>query len=134
LSAFFGSYSIGYFTSPLINKTPNFCHCFENPIKYPPGKIEAEKLPPPLDIQSPQLEGVHGGEMLFKLSTVAEIKIKTAFSSANGGVCRKFESFVRNLEGFAPPPPPEKVNFRHWLSTPDIHSEKHHKHHIHLIT
>jgi hypothetical protein len=106
LSAFFGSYSIGYFTSPLINKTPNFCHCFENPIKYPPGKIEAEKLPPPLDIQSPQLEGVHGDEMLFKLSTVAEIKIKTAFSSANGGVCRKFESFVRNLEGFAPPPPP----------------------------
>jgi hypothetical protein len=33
-----------------------------------------------------------------------------------GGVCRKFESFVENLEGFAPPPPPppEKVNFRHW--------------------
>jgi hypothetical protein len=28
-----------------------------------------------------------------------------------GGVCRKFESFVGNLEGFAPPS--EKVNFRH---------------------
>jgi hypothetical protein len=42
--------------------------------------------------------------------------LKTAFSNANrgGGGCRKFESFVGNLEGFAPPPP-EKVNFRHWL-------------------
>ena len=30
-----------------------------------------------------------------------------------GGVCRKFESFVGNLGDFAPPPPPEKVNFRH---------------------
>jgi hypothetical protein len=29
-----------------------------------------------------------------------------------GGGCRKFESFVGNLGGFAPPP--EKVNFRHW--------------------
>ena len=28
-----------------------------------------------------------------------------------GGGCRKFESFVGNLGGFAPPP--EKVNFRH---------------------
>jgi hypothetical protein len=37
--------------------------------------------------------------------------LKTVFSSANGGVCRKFESFVGNLGGFAPPP--EKVNFRH---------------------
>ena len=39
--------------------------------------------------------------------------LKTAFSSANGGGggCRKFESFVGNLEGFAPPL--EKVNFRH---------------------
>jgi hypothetical protein len=33
-----------------------------------------------------------------------------------GGGCRKFESFVGNLEGFAPPPP-EKVNFRHWNQT-----------------
>ena len=42
--------------------------------------------------------------------------LKTAFSSANGGGggCRKFEGFVGNLEGFAPPP--EKVNFRHCLS------------------
>jgi hypothetical protein len=31
------------------------------------------------------------------------------------GGCRKFESFVGNLEGFAPPPPPEKVNFRHCM-------------------
>jgi hypothetical protein len=40
--------------------------------------------------------------------------LKTVFSSANvgGGVCRKFESFVGSLGGFAPPP--EKVNFRHW--------------------
>jgi hypothetical protein len=30
-----------------------------------------------------------------------------------GGGCRKFESFVGNLEGFAPPP--EKVNFLHWM-------------------
>jgi hypothetical protein len=30
--------------------------------------------------------------------------LKTVFSSANGGVCRKFESFVGNLGGFAPPP------------------------------
>ena len=30
---------------------------------------------------------------------------------ANRGVRRKFESFVGNLGGFAPPP--EKVNFRH---------------------
>ena len=30
-----------------------------------------------------------------------------------GGVCRKFESFVGNLGGFVPPP--EKVNFRHWI-------------------
>jgi hypothetical protein len=29
-------------------------------------------------------------------------------------VRRKFESFVGNLGGFAPPPP-EKVNFRHCL-------------------
>jgi hypothetical protein len=33
-----------------------------------------------------------------------KIGLKTAFSSANGGVCRKFESFVGNLGGFAPPP------------------------------
>jgi hypothetical protein len=37
--------------------------------------------------------------------------LKTVFSSANGGVCLKFESFVGNLGGFAPPP--EEVNFRH---------------------
>jgi hypothetical protein len=30
-----------------------------------------------------------------------------------GGGCRKFKTFVANLVGFAPPPPPEKVNFRH---------------------
>jgi hypothetical protein len=49
--------------------------------------------------------------------------LKTVFLSANGGggggggggCCRKFESFVGNFGGFAPPP--EKVNFRH-LSTP----------------
>jgi hypothetical protein len=28
--------------------------------------------------------------------------LKTAFSSANRGVCRKFESFVGNLGGFVP--------------------------------
>ena len=41
--------------------------------------------------------------------------LKTVFSSANGGggVCRKFESFVGNLGGFVPPP--ENVNFRHWV-------------------
>ena len=39
--------------------------------------------------------------------------LKTAFSSANEGICRKFECFVGNLGGFAPPTP-EKVNFRHW--------------------
>jgi hypothetical protein len=43
-------------------------------------------------------------------------RLKTAFSSANAGVCRKFESCVENLGGFAPPPPPEKVNFRHCSS------------------
>jgi hypothetical protein len=43
--------------------------------------------------------------------------LKTAFSSANREVCWKFESFVGNLEGFAPPPSLEKVNFRHWACT-----------------
>jgi hypothetical protein len=32
--------------------------------------------------------------------------LKTVFSSANGKVCRKFESLVGNLGGFALPPPP----------------------------
>jgi hypothetical protein len=46
--------------------------------------------------------------------------LKTAYSSANRGVCRKFESFVRNFGSFVRnfgrfAPPPEKVNFRHWL-------------------
>ena len=40
------------------------------------------------------------------------------------GVCRKFESFVGNLGGFAPPPPPpEKVNFRHWWDLCDFHAK-----------
>jgi hypothetical protein len=34
-----------------------------------------------------------------------------------GGGCRKFESFVGNLGGFAPPPP-EKVIFRHCFTPP----------------
>jgi hypothetical protein len=36
-----------------------------------------------------------------------------------GGGCLKFESFVWNLGGFAPPPP-EKVNFRHWVGGPEV--------------
>ena len=31
-----------------------------------------------------------------------------------GGGCQQFESFVGNLGGFAPPPTPKKVTFRHW--------------------
>ena len=43
-----------------------------------------------------------------------------------GGVRRKFESFVGNLGGFAPPP--EKVNFRHWSHV----SDQVHGIHIHI--
>jgi hypothetical protein len=37
--------------------------------------------------------------------------LKTAFSSSNREVCWKFESFVGNLEGFAPPPLTGKSEF-----------------------
>ena len=62
--------------------------------------------------------GGGGGRTFRKIDEFSEILtksgLKTVFSSANGGVCRKFESFVGNLGGFAPPPP-EKANFRHCL-------------------
>jgi hypothetical protein len=54
---------------------------------------------------------------LRKFDEISEMltlkRAKTAFSSVNWRVCRKFEGFVGNLGGFAPPPQ-EKVNFRHW--------------------
>jgi hypothetical protein len=38
-------------------------------------------------------------------------RVQMGGGGGGGGVCRKFESFVGNLGGFAPAP--EKVNFRH---------------------
>ena len=60
--------------------------------------------------------GGRGGAAAHEFSEILTFKrAKISLSSANGGVCRKFERFVGNLEGFAPPP--EIVNFRHWFQT-----------------
>jgi hypothetical protein len=49
--------------------------------------------------------------------------LKTVFSSANWGVCWKFESFVGNLGGFAPPPPEISATVRSYLFKSNEHEK-----------